>query len=84
MLLVVPWLRLAMPGLKSQREPEQRRQVLDHAKRMPGLRLRADILDDEGGQSLARALPLSSSGALRTELGLPFATARLQWWWGGF
>ena len=32
-----------MPGLKSQREPEQRRQVLDHAKRMPGLRFRAEI-----------------------------------------
>ena len=74
-----------MPGLKSQREPEQRRQVLDHhVKRMPGLKLRTEILDAEGGQSLAKALPLSSSGALRTELGLPFATARLQWWWGGF
>ena len=32
-----------MPGLKSQREPEQRMQVLDHAKRMPGLRLRTEI-----------------------------------------
>ena len=32
-----------MPGLKSQREPEQRRQVLDHAKRMPGLRFRTEI-----------------------------------------
>ena len=32
-----------MPGLKSQREHEQRRQVLDHAKRMPGLRFRAEI-----------------------------------------
>ena len=40
---MVPWLRLARPGLKSQREPEQRRQVLDHAKRMPGLRFRAEI-----------------------------------------
>ena len=68
-----------MPGLKIQREPEQRRQVLDHAKRMPGLRLRTEILDAEGGQSLAKALSLSSSGALHTELGLPFATARLQW-----
>ena len=73
-----------MPGLKSQKEPEQRRQVLDHAKRMPGLRLRTQILNVEGGQGLAKALPLSSSGALRTELGLPFATACLQWWWGGF
>ena len=73
-----------MPGLKSQREPEQRRQVLDHVNRMPGLRLRTEILDAEGGQSLAKALPLSSSGALRTELGLPLATAWLQWWWGGF
>ena len=54
-------------------------QVLDHAKRMPGLRLRTEILVAEGGQSLAKALPLSSSGALRTELGLPFATATLQW-----
>ena len=80
---MVPWLRLAMPGLKSQREPEQRRRA-DHAKRMPGLRLRTEILDAEGGQSLAEALPLSSSGALRTELGLPFVTSRLQWWWGGF
>ena len=41
-------------------------------------------LDAEDGQSLAKALSLSSSGALRTELGLSFATARLQWWWGGF
>ena len=32
-----------MPGLKSQGEPEQRRQVLDHAKRMPGLRHREEI-----------------------------------------
>ena len=32
-----------MPGLKSQRKPEQRRQVLDHAKRMPGLRFRTEI-----------------------------------------
>ena len=40
---MVFWLRLAMPGLKSQREPEQRGQVLDHAKRMPGLRLRTEI-----------------------------------------
>ena len=51
---------------------------MDHAKRMPGLRFRD--LDAEGGQSLAKALPLSSSGALRTELGLPIPTARLQWW----
>ena len=41
-------------------------------------------LHAEGGQSLAKALPLGSSGALRTELGLPILTARLQWWWGGF
>ena len=32
-----------MPGLKSQREPEQRRQVTDHAKRTPGLRFRTKI-----------------------------------------
>ena len=78
---------LAEPGHARSEEPgkpEQRRQVLDHAKHMPGLRLRTEILDAEGGQSLAKALPLSSSGALRTELGFPFATARLQWWWKGF
>ena len=67
-----------MPGLKNQGEPEQRRQVHDQAKCMPGLRLRTKVLDAEGGQSLANALPLSSSGALRTDLGLPFATARPQ------
>ena len=32
-----------MPGLKSQGEPEQRRQVLDHAMRMPGFRFRPEI-----------------------------------------
>ena len=32
-----------MPGRVSQGEPEQRRQVLDHAKRMPGLRLTTEI-----------------------------------------
>ena len=42
-LLVVFCLGLAMPGLKGQGEPEQRRQVSDHAKRMPGSRLRAEI-----------------------------------------
>ena len=73
-----------MPGLKSQRESEQKRHVLDLAKRVPGLRLRTEILESEGAQSLAEALPLSSSGALRTELSLPILTARLQWWWGGF
>ena len=46
-----------MAGLKSQREPEQRRQVLDHVRRMPGLRLRTEILDAEGGQSLKRPCP---------------------------
>ena len=37
-------------------------------------------LDAEGGQDLAKALPLSSSGVLRTALCLPIPTARLQWW----
>ena len=32
-----------MPGLKSQRQPEKRRQVLGHAKGMPGLRFRTEI-----------------------------------------
>ena len=50
---MVPWLRLATPGLKSQGEPEQRRQVLDHAKRVPGLSLRTEIFDAEGALNLA-------------------------------
>ena len=36
-------LRLAMPGLKSQKEYEQRKQVLDYATHMPGSRFRAEI-----------------------------------------
>ena len=32
-----------MPGLKSQKEHEQRKQVLDYATHMPGSRLRAEI-----------------------------------------
>ena len=36
-------LRLAMPGLKSQKEHEQRKQVLDYAMYMPGSRFRAEI-----------------------------------------
>ena len=57
-----------MPGLKT----EQRRRVLDHARRMPGLRLRTEILDAEGGQSLAEALPLSSSVPCALNLAFPF------------
>ena len=66
-----------MPGLKSQRQLEQRRQVLDHAKRFFWIEVQKQDLDAEGGQSLAKALPLSSSGILRTRLPIP--TARLQW-----
>ena len=36
-------LRLAMPGLKSQKEYEQRQQVLDYATHVPGSRFRAEI-----------------------------------------
>ena len=36
-------LRLAMPGLKSHKEYEQRKQVLDYATHMPGSRFRAEI-----------------------------------------
>ena len=36
-------LRLAMPGLKSQKEYEQRKQVLDYAMHVPGSRFRAEI-----------------------------------------
>ena len=32
-----------MPGLKSQKEHEQRKQVLDYATHMPGSRFRAEI-----------------------------------------
>ena len=32
-----------MPGLKSQKEYEQRKQVLDYAMHMPGSRFRAEI-----------------------------------------
>ena len=32
-----------MPGLKSQKESEQRKQVLDYATHMPGSRFRAEI-----------------------------------------
>ena len=37
-------LRLAMPGLKSQKEYEQRKQVLDYAMHVPGSRFRAEIV----------------------------------------
>ena len=60
-----------MPGLKSQREPEQRRQVLDHAKRMPGLRLRTEILNAEGGQSLAKACPSAAQVPCALNLAFP-------------
>jgi hypothetical protein len=36
-------LRRAMPGLKIQREHEQRKQVLDYATHMPGSRFRTEI-----------------------------------------
>ena len=36
-------LRLAMPGLKSQKEYEQRKPVLDYATHMPGSRFRAEV-----------------------------------------
>ena len=36
--------------------------------------------DAESGHGLAKPLPNSSSAVLRTKLGLPNQTARLQWW----
>ena len=38
------------------------------------------IVVAEVGQGSANALSQNSSGILRTKLGLPFLTARLQWW----
>ena len=40
---MVDLLRLAMPGLKSQKEYEQRKQVLDYAMHVPGSKFRAEI-----------------------------------------
>ena len=63
-------LRLAMPGLKSQKEYEQRKQVLDYATHMPGSRFRAEIrMLRMANQGLAKPLPNSSSAVLRTKLG---------------
>ena len=69
-----------MPGLKSQKEYEQRKQVLDYAMHMPGSRFRAEIWMLRVAKGLAKALPNSSSAILRTKLGLPIPTARPQWW----
>ena len=72
-------LRLATPGLKSQRLYEQRKQVLDYAMHMRGPRFRAEIWMLRVAKGLAKPLPNSSSAVLRTKLGIHFPTARPQW-----
>ena len=61
-----------MPGLKSQREPEQRRQVSDHAKRMPGLRFRTEIWMLRLAKTWPRPCPLAVQAFCALSLAFPF------------
>ena len=61
-----------MPGLKSQREPEQKRQVLDHAKRMPGLRFRTEIWIPRVAKAWPRPCPSAVQASCALSLAFPF------------
>ena len=61
-----------MPGLKSQREPEQRRQVLDHAKRMPGLKFRTEIWMLRVAKAWPRPCPSAVQASCALNLAFPF------------
>ena len=61
-----------MPGLKSQSAPEQRRQVLDHAKRMPGLRFRKEIWMLRVAKAWPRPCPSAVQASCALNLAFPF------------
>ena len=61
-----------MPGPKSQREPEQRRQVLDHARCMPGLRFRTEIWMLGVAKAWPRPYPLAVQASCTLNLEFPF------------
>ena len=61
-----------MPGLKSQREAEQRRQVLDHAKRMPGLRFRTETWMLRVAKAWPRPCPSAVHSSCTLNLAFPF------------
>ena len=61
-----------MPGLKSQREPEQRRQVLDHAKLMPALRFRKEIWMLRVAKAWPRPCPSAVQASCALSLAFPF------------
>ena len=67
-----PRLRLAMPGLKSQKEPGQRRQVLDHAKHMLGLRFRTEIWMLRLAKAWPRSCPSAVQASCALNLAFPF------------
>ena len=74
---------LAEAGHARSKEPEGTRTKeasagLRHAHAW--IEVQSRDLDAESGHGLAKPLPNSSSAVLRTKLGLPIPTARLQWW----
>ena len=61
-----------MPGLKSQTQPEQRRRVLDHAKRMPGLTFRTEIWMLRVAKAWSRPCPSAVQASCALDLAFPF------------
>ena len=65
-------LRLAMPGLKSQKEYEQRKQVLDDATHMPGSRFRAEIRMPRVAKAWPSPCPTAVQPFCARNLAFPF------------
>ena len=61
-----------MPGLKSQKEPEQRRHVPDHAQHMPGLRARTEIWILRVAKAWPRPFPSAVQAPCPLNLAFPF------------
>ena len=61
-----------MPGLKRQEGLEQRRQVLDHARHMPGLRLRTRIWMLRVAKAWPRPCPSAVQASCSLNLAFPF------------
>ena len=61
-----------MPGLKSQKEHEQRKQVLDYATHMPGSRFRAEIWMLRVAKAWPRPCPSAVKASCALDLAFPF------------
>ena len=61
-----------MPGLKSQKEHEQRKQVLDYATHMPGSRFRTEIWMLRVAKAWPRPCPSEVQAPCALNLAFPF------------